>query len=349
LLGESEAERRLGGIDFMVGFAQLPQAELAVEAVFEDMEIKRKVFRSLDQALPAHAVLATNTSYLDINEIAAVTKRPEKVLGLHFFSPAHVMRLLEIVRGRSTSDEALASAFNVAKKLNKIPVLAGVCDGFIGNRILARYREQADILLMDGALPWAIDAAMVDFGMAMGPYEVQDLAGLDIAYAQRKRKAASRDPNRRYIPIADRLVEEGRLGRKTGAGWYRYADGRPLPDPFVENLILEQARLAKVNRRQISDEEIRIRLTVAMINEAADILHEGIAASASDIDLVLVHGYGFPRWRGGLMFYADTVGTAAVLDRVEAFAREDPVIWKPSPLLKKLAETKGTFGSWRRD
>lgn len=349
LMGEADAADAQARIRLLVGYDHLPEADLAIEAAFEDIAVKREIFGKLDRALPPHAILATNTSYLDVNEIAAATSRPEKVIGLHFFSPAHVMKLLEIVRADRTSEEALATGFAVAAKLKKIPVLAGVCDGFIGNRILFRYREEADILMMDGSLPWTIDEAMVAFGMAMGPYEVQDLSGLDISYAQRKRRAPTRDPNRRYIPIADRMVEEGRLGKKAGVGWYRYpGGGGAVVDPLLEDLITEEAHFAKVTRREITPEEIRTRLTMAMINEAADILHEGIAEKASDIDLVLVHGYGYPRWRGGPMHYADTIGAAKILETIEAFEREDPVMWKPSPLIRELAERGGRFSEVSR-
>jgi 3-hydroxyacyl-CoA dehydrogenase len=219
-----------------------------------------------------------------------------------------------------------------------------VCDGFIGNRILARYREAADTVLMDGSTPWDVDEAMVEFGYPMGPYEAQDLSGLDIAYANRKRQAMTRDPNRRYIPISDRMVEEGRLGRKASVGWYRYpGGGGKVVDPLIEDLVREEAYFAKVTRRDYSHDEIRIRLVCAMINEAADILDEGIARTAADIDLVTIYGYGFPRWRGGLMYYADCIGAAALLKQIEAFAREDPVVWKVSPLLERLAECGGRF------
>jgi 3-hydroxyacyl-CoA dehydrogenase len=344
LMSEADAAQGQARIRLLVGYEDLPEAELAIEAAFESIDVKRDIFGKLDKALPAHAILATNTSYLDVNEIAASTARPDRVLGLHFFSPAHIMKLLEIVRADKTSDIALSTGFAVGAKLKKIPVLAGVCDGFIGNRILFRYREEADILMMDGSLPWLIDEAMVDFGMAMGPYEVQDLSGLDISYAQRKRRAPTRDPKRRYIPIADRMVEEGRIGKKGGVGWYRYpGGGGAVVDPLLEDLITEEAHFAKVTRRDIGADEIRERLVIAMINEAADILHEGIAQKASDIDLVMIHGYGFPRWRGGPMHHADTIGAKRILETIEEFAKQDPVMWRPSPLILSLAEKDGRF------
>jgi 3-hydroxyacyl-CoA dehydrogenase len=330
-------------------YATAGQADLAIEAAFESMDVKKAVFAKLEQALPAETVLATNTSYLDIDVIAATLADPSRVLGLHFFAPAHVMKLLEIVRAEATSDRALALGFDLAKRLRKVPVLAGVCDGFIGNRILARYREAADGLVMDGALPSEVDSAMTAFGYAMGPYETQDLSGLDIGYANRRRQDATRDPQRRYVPIADRMVEEGRLGRKTGAGWYSYADdGKKAVDPLVEALVLEEAARAGVTRRSFAPEEIRHRLLHAMINEAADILYDGIAARAADIDLVTVHGYGFPRWRGGLMYYADSLGPKAVLAALQALAKEDPLLWRPSPLVESCAAKGMGFADWQR-
>jgi 3-hydroxyacyl-CoA dehydrogenase len=343
-MSETEAEAARSRMPVVVGYADLPEADLAIEAVFEDMAVKKQVFTHLQDALPPQAILATNTSYLDIDAIAGVLDVPERLVGLHFFSPAHIMRLLEIVRGDRTSDRVLATAFALARRLRKIPVLAGVCDGFIGNRILARYREAADTLLMDGATPWQIDGVMVEFGYPMGPYEAQDMSGLDIAYANRQRQAATRDPDRRYIPISDRMVEEGRLGRKTGVGWYRYpGEGGPVMDPLVEDLIREESHFAKVERRDYADQEVRDRLLTAMINEATAILEEGIAGSAADIDLVTVHGYGFPRWRGGLMFHADRIGAAKLLERLKSYAGEDALVWTPSPLLQRLAAEGGRF------
>ena len=308
IISETQAKDRVDNFTATTDYAVGNQADLAIEAAYESLDVKKHVFQALERALPEHAILATNTSYLDLNEIAAVLKAPSRLVGLHFFAPAHIMKLLEIVRAENTSDIALATGFDLAKRLKKIPVLAGVCDGFIGNRILACYREAADMLLMDGTNPWELDEAMVEFGYAMGPYEAQDLSGLDIAYANRQRQKPTRDPNRRYIPISDRMVEEGRLGKKTGVGWYRYPGGSgPVVDPLIEDLIIEEAYFAKVERRDFTDDEIRSRLLLAMINEARDILADGIAQTAADIDLVTVHGYGFPRWRGGLMYYADSL------------------------------------------
>ncbi|WP_425099033.1 3-hydroxyacyl-CoA dehydrogenase NAD-binding domain-containing protein [Tropicibacter sp. S64] len=334
LIDAAGAEARRGRFVASFEYADAKDCTLAIEAAFESMDVKRAVFGKLEAALPEGAVLASNTSYLDLDEIARSVADPSRVVGLHFFAPAHIMKLLEIVRGAATSDVALATGFALGKRLRKIPVLAGVCDGFIGNRILARYREAADTVFMDGSTPWEVDEAMVEFGYAMGPYEAQDLSGLDIAHANRRRQDATRDPKRRYVPIADRMVELGKLGRKTGAGWYRYpGGGGKVEDPIVADLALEEAHFAGVIRTDYSADQIRERLLLAMINEACDILHEGIAASARDIDLVTVFGYGFPRWRGGLMHYADTLGVATIVDRLRALEQEDALVWRPSGLL----------------
>jgi len=339
LISQDKAANHRTRFNATTDYAQAAQAMLAIEAAFESMDVKRAVFQALEQHLAPDAILATNTSYLDLNEIAQTVQDPSRVVGLHFFAPAHIMKLLEIVRGDATTEAALATGYAVAKRLRKIPVLAGVCDGFIGNRILARYREAADTVFMDGSTPWEVDEAMVDFGYAMGPYEAQDLSGLDIAHANRRRQDAMRDPNRRYIPIADRMVELGKLGRKTGAGWYRYPGGNgKVEDPIVADLALEEAHFAKITRTDYSADDIRNRLLLAMINEAADILHEGIAASAADIDLVSVLGYGFPRWRGGLMHYADSLGVAAIVAGLDQLAEEDPLVWAVSPALRYCAE-----------
>jgi 3-hydroxyacyl-CoA dehydrogenase len=347
LINAAGAEDRRGRLVISDDYSAASGATLAIEAAFESMDVKREVFARLEAALPDDAVLATNTSYLDINEIAAGLADPSRVLGLHFFAPAHIMKLLEIVRGAASSDAALATGFALAKRLRKVPVLAGVCDGFIGNRVLARYREAADTVFMDGSTPWEVDEAMVAFGYAMGPYEAQDLSGLDIAHANRRRQDATRDPNRRYIPLGDRMVELGKLGRKTGAGWYRYpGGGGKVEDPIVADLALEEAHFAGITRTDYNAEQIRERLLLAMINEAADILGEGIAASARDIDLVTVFGYGFPRWRGGLMHYADTLGVAQIVAQLETLAQEDPVAWKISPVLRDCADREMTLADW---
>ncbi|MBM1221692.1 enoyl-CoA hydratase/isomerase family protein [Ponticoccus sp. SC2-23] len=349
LIDEAGAAARRNALTLTTDYADAAGAGLAIEAAFEAMEVKRQVFAALEAALPADAILASNTSYLDLNEVGGALADPSRLVGLHFFAPAHIMKLLEIVRGAETSDRALALGFALAKRLRKVPVVAGVCDGFIGNRILARYREAADTVFMDGSTPWEVDEAMVEFGYAMGPYEAQDLSGLDIAHANRRRQDATRDPARRYIPIADRMVELGKLGRKTGAGWYRYPGGNgKVEDPIVADLALEEAHFAGITRTDYDADEIRHRLILAMINEAADILAEGIAETAADIDLVTVFGYGFPRWRGGLMHHADTLGAAAVLDGLATLAKEDPVAWRPSPMIEDCARRGIRFSDWRR-
>ncbi len=348
LIDTDRAEDHRARITFSPDYAQAAGAGLAIEAAFESMEVKQQVFAKLQAALGPEAILASNTSYLDLNEIARTLDDPSRMVGLHFFAPAHIMKLLEIVQGEATSDAALATGFALAKRLRKIPVLAGVCDGFIGNRILARYREAADTVFMDGSTPWEVDEAMVEFGYAMGPYEAQDLSGLDIAHANRRRQDATRDPNRRYIPIADRMVELGKLGRKTGAGWYRYpGGGGKVEDPIVADLALEEAHFAGRTRTEYDADEIRTRLLAAMINEACDILAEGIARSARDIDLVTVFGYGFPRWRGGLMHYADTWGAEKVLAELRRLEAEDPLVWKPSALLVEAVQTGVTLAEMR--
>jgi len=338
LIDESGAAARRRAFTASDDYTAAKGCDLAIEAAFESMEVKHEVFGKLQSSLREGTVFASNTSYLDVNEIAGVLDDPSRLVGLHFFAPAHIMKLLEIVRGDASSDQALATGFALAKRLRKLPVLAGVCDGFIGNRILARYREAADTVMMDGATPWEIDTAMVEFGYPMGPYEAQDLSGLDIAHANRRRQDRARDPARRYIPIADRMVTEGRLGKKAGVGWYRYpGGGGKVVDPLVEDLAREEAHYAGLSRRDFCEDDIRDRLLSAMINEAAAILGEGIAQSAADIDLVTVAGYGFPRWRGGLMHYADSIGPAKVLEKLQEYSKEDPVAWKPAALIERLA------------
>ncbi|WP_306120351.1 MULTISPECIES: 3-hydroxyacyl-CoA dehydrogenase NAD-binding domain-containing protein [unclassified Roseitalea] len=282
----------------------LASADLVIEAVFEDMAVKTEVFERLDRATRPDAVLATNTSYLDVGAMAEVVADPGRVLGLHFFSPAHVMKLLEVVHPPKVADDVLATGFAFGKRLRKICVPAGVCDGFIGNRIMSAYRREAGYLLEEGALPHEVDAAMTDYGFAMGIYAMQDMAGLDIAWAMRKRRAATRDPNERYVDIADTLCEAGRFGQKTGKGWYLH-DGTSRtgrPDPEVEAIIVDASRRKGIERRSFSHEQIIDRLLGALRAEADAVLAEGIAASPDAIDVVMVNGYGFPRWRGGPMF-----------------------------------------------
>lgn len=295
-------------LTIVAGYADLPAADLAIEAAFEDLAVKHAIFTELEAALPPTTILATNTSYLDVNSLANGLKDPSRLVGLHFFSPAHIMKLLEIVRGDLTAGETLGAAFALARRLGKIPVLARVCDGFIGNRILARYRQVAIRLLAEGATPPEVDDAMRGFGMAMGPFATQDLSGLDIACANIRRKADENDPDPGHIPLIERLVEGlGRLGRKSGAGWYDYGpDGKPANSDIVASEIHRVSQEMSLTRRCIPAGEIVERLVQAMIAEACEILEEGIAERPQDIDLVLIHGYGFPLWRGGLMYHAET-------------------------------------------
>ncbi len=322
-------------------------ADIVIEAVFESMDVKKEVFRKLDAIAKQGAVLATNTSYLDVDEIAAATSRPADVLGMHFFSPANVMKLLEVVRGAQTADDALKTALEIGRKLGKVAVVSGVCDGFIGNRMLKTYKTQMDFLMEDGALPQEIDAAITGFGFPMGLYAMGDLAGLDIGYMTRRREDATRPADARYVAIADRLYELGRLGQKTGAGWYRYEDGRtPIPDPAVEAIIVEESQKKGINRRSFSADEIRTRALCALVNEGAKVLAEGIALRPVDIDMVWLFGYGFPSYEGGPMFWADRRGLDRVLADIRGFAEHDPRSWQPAPLLVELAEAGRTFKDW---
>jgi 3-hydroxyacyl-CoA dehydrogenase len=337
-------------LSFAIGYDALPKADLAIEAAFEDFDVKRNIFAELQARMPKDAILASNTSYLDINKLAEGVERPDRFLGLHFFNPAHIMKLLEIVRGEKTSQAALAAAFDLAKRLNKIPVLAGVCDGFIGNRILARYRHAADVLLLEGALPSEIDQAMRSYGMAMGPYEAQDLSGLDIGYANRKRQKLRERTDVRYVPIADWMVENlQRLGRKSGAGWYDYSSGgKPSDSSEVADLITQASQDAGIVRRTFTSDDIIERIISAMTAEAISILDENIAERPCDIDLVLVHGYGFPRWRGGLMHAADKTGLGTLAERIAAFAKQDPFSWRVPPLMQRLIQAGGTLEDLNR-
>jgi 3-hydroxyacyl-CoA dehydrogenase len=325
----------------------LADVDLVIEAVFEEMNVKNEVFKELDRVCKPGAVLATNTSYLDINEIAARTSRPGDVIGLHFFSPANIMKLLEVVVPDRVSPDVVATAFSLAKKLRKTAVRAGVCDGFIGNRILGIYKTAADHLMEDGASPYQIDQALREFGYPMGPYQVSDLAGGDIGWATRKRRAATRDPQARYVQIADRLCERGWFGQKTGRGFYLYPEGarNGVTDPEVEAIIDAERKRAQVKPRVFSSEDIVRRYLAAMINEGANVLREGIALRPLDIDVTFLYGYGFPRYRGGPMQYADTVGLDKVLADIREFAKEDPLFWRPSPLLVELVERGANFAS----
>jgi 3-hydroxyacyl-CoA dehydrogenase len=344
-LAQDEADRRIARIQPSLDLAAVADAALVIEAVFEDMGVKKELFGKLDALCKPDAVLATNTSRLDVNEIAASTSRPESVIGLHFFSPANVMRLVEVVRGRLTSPQVIVTSMSVVRKIGKLPVLVGVCDGFVGNRMVAQYAREAEFLLEEGATPEQVDGALKKFGLAMGRFAMSDLAGLDISWSSRKRQAATRPAHLRYSKVADRLCELGRFGQKTGAGFYKYEAGSrtPMPDPLVNDIIEQCAKEAGIERRSISDDEIVERCIYALVNEGAKVLEEGIAQRSSDIDLIYVNGYGFPAWRGGPMFYADTVGLSEVYERICGFHRQHGEFWTPAPLLKRLVDEGKTF------
>ncbi|WP_341212380.1 3-hydroxyacyl-CoA dehydrogenase NAD-binding domain-containing protein [uncultured Limimaricola sp.] len=331
----------------VTGYDALGQADVIIEAVFESMDVKKDVFRELDRVAKPGAVLATNTSYLDINEIAQATSRPGDVIGLHFFSPAHVMKLLEVVVADKTAPEVTATAFALGRTLGKVSVRAGVCDGFIGNRILSHYRAAADHMILDGASPYQIDKALRDFGFPMGPYQVGDLAGLDIGYMTRQRKASQRHEKDRYPGWADTLYEMGRLGQKTGRGYYIYDEESPRgrPDPEVDEIIAAEREKQGVSPREFTDEEIVARYMAAMVNESARVVEEGIAKRPLDVDVTLLYGYGFPRHRGGPMHYADMEGPAAIRDRIKQYAAQDDHFWQVAPLLDRLADQNSTFAS----
>ncbi|HTT82833.1 MAG TPA: 3-hydroxyacyl-CoA dehydrogenase NAD-binding domain-containing protein [Rhizomicrobium sp.] len=351
-LRAEERDKRLALITRSLNLDDAAGADLIIECVFEDMQIKRNVFGRLGSITRQGAILATNTSALDVNRIAEASGRPQDVVGLHFFSPANIMRLVEVVRGARTAPNVLASAMALCKRLGKIGVVSGVCDGFIGNRMLRGYRREAELLVLEGASPQRVDKALTGFGMAMGVHAMGDMAGLDIAAAGRKRMRAEGklgdDP--RLGAVQDRLVEMGRLGLKTGAGIYRYEPGSrtPLPDPEVEGLIEAEAKRLGVKRREISDQEIIDRCLLPLVNEGARIIEEGIALGAADIDVVYCNGYGFPRHRGGPMFWADTVGIAKVLAMIEQFARELGRYWEPAPLIVQLAKARKAFADMPR-
>src|SRR5882757_1610581 len=343
-LSAADLERRMGLLKTTVAYSDLRDADLIIEAVFEEMGVKEKVFKELDSVARAGAILATNTSTLDVNCIANFTRRPADVVGLHFFSPANVMRLLEVVRGDRCANDVLATVMQLAKKIRKLAVVSGVCDGFIGNRMIHQYFAQASALLVEGCLPAQVDKAIEKFGFAMGPFRMSDLAGNDISWAIRKRHYAEAGqpahPN-----IADRLCEKGRFGQKTGAGWYDYRPGdrTPQPNAEVDDIIVKHSQESGVTRRKITDVEIVERLLYSLVNEGARILDERIAQRASDIDLVYLNGYGFPIWRGGPMFHADSVGLSEVVSAITRYEQ-----FAPAPLLVRLAEAGESFSSFDR-
>ncbi|MFO1220223.1 MAG: 3-hydroxyacyl-CoA dehydrogenase NAD-binding domain-containing protein [Burkholderiaceae bacterium] len=340
-------EQRMALLKPTLNYDDIKDADLIIEAVFEEMGVKEQVFKKLDAVAKKGAILASNTSTLDVNKIAAFTARPQDVVGMHFFSPANVMKLLEVVRGAKTAKDVLATVMDVAKKIRKTAVVSGVCDGFIGNRMIEQYSRQAGYLLDEGCTPQQVDKAIEKFGFAMGPFRMGDLAGNDIGWAIRKRRAVER-PDFRYSKTADLLCELGRFGQKTGAGWYDYKPGKrdAIPSELVEKMIEDHRKEAGITPRKVGDDEIVQRLVYSLVNEAARILEEGIASKASDIDMVYLTGYGFPLWRGGPMCYADSQGLFNVAQAMKRFARnprDDATFWQPAPLLAKLVAEGKTF------
>ena len=344
------AQERLKLITPTLIYDDFSSVDLVVEAVFEGMALKKQVFKELDRVCKPGAILASNTSTLSIDEIASSTSRPAFVIGTHFFSPANVMRLLEIVRGKATSREVIATCMQLSKKLGKVGVLVGNCRGFVGNRMFGPYRREAQFLVEEGAGIEAVDQALSDFGMAMGPLATGDLAGLDVGWRIRKEYRHLQEPGIRQPFLEDRLCELGRYGQKTGAGWYKYDEQRrPTPDPVVDGLIRKWVAEAGIAQRQISAAEITDRCLYALVNEGARILEEGYALRASDIDIIYLNGYGFPAYRGGPMWYADTVGIKKVYERVSEFHHQHGEIWQPAPLLQRLAEQGKTFAEFSRE
>jgi 3-hydroxyacyl-CoA dehydrogenase len=340
-LTQDKYDQRMSLLKPTMGYDDIGQADLVIEAVFEDMGVKEQVFKKLDAVMKPGAILASNTSTLDVDKIASFTKRPHDVVGMHFFSPANVMKLLEVVRGAKTGKDVLATVMQVAKSIKKTAVVSGVCDGFIGNRMIEQYSRQAGFLLEEGATPQQVDKAVEKFGFAMGPFRMGDLAGNDIGWAIRKRRYLEK-PGMRYSKTGDLLCELGRYGQKTGAGWYDYQAGKrdAIPSPVVQAMIDDHRKALGITPRKISDDEIVHRLVYSLVNEGAKILEEGIASKASDIDMVYLTGYGFPLHRGGPMCYADTVGVFNVIQTMKRFAanpHDDASMWKPAPMLEKLA------------
>jgi 3-hydroxyacyl-CoA dehydrogenase len=351
-MSATAAEARRALIQLDTGTGNLDSADIIIEAVFESMAVKTAVFRELDAVVKPGCVLATNTSTLDIDVIAAATARPASVVGLHFFSPAHVMRLVEIVRGRDTSGATLATAVAFARRLGKIPVVVGNCPGFVGNRMMFPYMYEAQFMVEEGAAPEQVDHTLTTFGMAMGIFAVDDMAGLDVAWRVRQELGHFREPGVRRPLVQDKLVALGRLGQKTGRGWYQYrADRKPIADAEVVALIRTSAAEAGVPQRGFTPDDILDRAIYALINEGARVIEEGFAPSAAAIDVIYVNGYGFPAWRGGPMFFADRTGLATVLERIRGFHREFGERWAPAPLLIALAEAGRTFrefdAGWR--
>ncbi|MEX0677574.1 MAG: 3-hydroxyacyl-CoA dehydrogenase NAD-binding domain-containing protein [Pirellulales bacterium] len=347
-LTQKQMDERMARIEPTLTYDKFKEADIVVEAVFEEMALKKKVFGELEKATRPETILASNTSTLNIDEIASATSRPDKVIGHHYFSPANVMRVIEIVRGKKSSDTVIATSMALAKRLNKVGILVGNCRGFLGNRMFHCYQREAQFLLEEGARVEQVDKVLYDFGMAMGPHAVGDLAGLDVGWRIRKEYKHLEPAGVRQPLVVDRICEMGRYGQKTGAGWYKYEPGSrlPIPDPEVQKLIEETAEKAGIKRRPISDQEILERTLYALVNEGATILSEGIALRAVDIDMLYILGYGFPAHRGGPMWHADTVGLKNVYDKVCEFEKRQGSLWTPSPLLKELAESGQTFADF---
>ena len=346
-LKQDKYDQRMALLSTTLDYADLKDADLIIEAVFEELGVKEQVFKKLDEVAKQGAILASNTSTLDVDKIAAFTKRPQDVVGMHFFSPANVMKLLEVVRGAKTAKDVLATVMAIAKKIKKTAVVSGVCDGFIGNRMIEQYSRQAGFLIEEGATPQQVDKAIEKFGFAMGPFRMGDLAGNDIGWAIRKRRYQEK-PDMKYSKTADLLCEMGRFGQKTGAGWYDYQPGKrdAIPSKAVEDMIEKHRKDQGITPRKISDQEIVERLVYSLVNEGAHILEDGIASKASDIDMVYLTGYGFPIWRGGPMKYADQMGLFNVAESMKRFAqnpRDDAAFWQPAPMLAKLAAARKTF------
>jgi 3-hydroxyacyl-CoA dehydrogenase len=348
-LDAAAMEQRLALIRGSLSLADTRDADLVIEAVFEDMALKQSIFRHLDEVAKPGAILATNTSGLDVDAIAAVTRRPRDVVGAHFFSPAHVQKLLEVVRGAQTADDVIATLMDTGRRMGKVAVLSRIYPGFIGNALFRHYTREAHFLLEEGALPHEVDAALTRFGYAMGIFAVHDMAGNDVGHQTRKAQMATRPQDRRWNDLIMKLVDMGRLGQKSGAGWYRYEEGDRTPkrDPAVEAFIVEESRRLGFERRPIGQEEILERCLFGMINEGARLLEQGIALRASDIDIVYVTGYGFPAERGGPMFLADQIGLREVCEKVERFHEALGFWWQPAPLLQRLARDGGSFARWQ--
>lgn len=344
-LEQAAMDQRLNLIQGSVDIAEVRNADIIIEAVFEDLGLKQSIFRQLDTLAKPGAILATNTSGLDVDSIAAVTQRPQDVVGAHFFSPAHVMKLLEVVRAEKTAAEVIATLMALGQRMGKVAVLSRIYPGFIGNALFRNYTREAHFLVEDGALPHEVDAALTRFGYAMGIFAVHDLAGNDVGYQTRKAQMATRPTDRRWNDLIMKLCDQGRLGQKSGAGWYRYEDGNrtPLRDPALESYIVEESARMGITRRSISEDEIIKRCVYGMVNEGARLLEQGIALRPSDIDIVYVTGYGFPKHHGGPMYYADRIGLADVYEDIKRLHQQYGYWWQPAPLLERLAREGKRF------